>query len=300
MTVLGLGTYRCRDAEFSARVAAAAGCPLIDTAAVYGAGTHQRAIAPILRRYPKVRVATKIGHMTAKQARTATAAGALPSVNLRHSIMPSYVRHQLAASAAELGRERLDFVYLHNPDHGGASDRDGLHQRIRSAMVELEWARTDGLIGGYGIATWSGFTDGAFTVDSLVALARQAAGGPNTSFAAIQLPVSLVEITPIAQALAGFGPIAEAQRAGLEVWASAPLHGGELVHLVNDALAAFIRQSATAAEAALAVAASTPGLTGVLLSTSNAEHWNRAAHAVARLLPPPRLREISDLLTRAI
>ncbi|MFI6578391.1 aldo/keto reductase [Nocardiopsis sp. NPDC050513] len=299
MTLLGLGTYRSRDVVTSAAIAAAAGCPLIDTAPAYGKGTHQAALAPILKEHPRVRIATKVGHMTTGQACAALVGGVLTEdeAATRHSIAPAYARHQVGMSRAELQRPMLDLVYLHNPDHHHNGDRQGLHARIREAFTALEEARTEGLLLGYGVATWSGFRDSAFTVPELACLAEEAAGGPRTGLAAVQLPVSMVQIDPIRHALAGTGPIIAARDAGWEVWGSAPLHGGELPARINDHLADYIATGTDPARAALLVAAATPGLTGVLLSTTNTNHWRQAAETVTGpRLSPLRLKDLCDLL----
>ncbi len=294
---LGLGTYRTDDAAASARIAVAAGGVLIDTAPVYGHGTHHRALAPVLADHPNTRVSSKLGHMTADQAQTAQAAGVLTDeeAHQRHSIAPAYVRHQAQLTMSELGRAP-DVLYLHNPDHHAHGDRARLHAHVRDAFTELERARDRGFLLGYGVATWSGFA-GAFTVADLVRLSREASGGAQSGLAAIQLPVSLVNIAPIKDALNGTGALIEAREAGLQVWASAPLHGGKLVQLVNVRLAHYISEGISPAEAALLVTTSAPGLTGMLISTSSTEHWeSAAATASGPLLPETRLKDISDLL----
>src|SRR5690606_36977057 len=178
--LLGLGTYRCRDVRKAAGIAAAAGCPLIDTAPVYGNGAAQQQLAPVLAVYPKLRVSTKIGHMTVQQARRAVRAGAIrqEEVHNGHSIHPDYVDFQLRENIAELGRPAIDLVYLHNPERFGDTDPELLHTALRSAFERLEKACADGVIDGYGVATWSGFKDGAFTVPRLAKLAQEAAGSP--------------------------------------------------------------------------------------------------------------------------
>jgi aryl-alcohol dehydrogenase-like predicted oxidoreductase len=258
--LLGLGTYRCRDVRKAAGIAAAAGCPLIDTAPVYGNGAAQQQLAPVLAAYPKLRVSTKIGHMTVQQARRAVRAGAIrqEEVHNGHSIHPDYVDFQLRENIAELGRPAIDLVYLHNPERFGDTDPELLHTALRSAFERLEKACADGVIDGYGVATWSGFKDGAFTVPRLAKLAQEAAGSPETGLTAVQLPVSLVEITAMEEAVHQRGPIVEAVDRGLEVWAAAPLHGGELVSLVNRSLADFIAPGVPPVVAALMAVAATP------------------------------------------
>ncbi len=297
MTVIGMGTYRSRDAVTSASIAASDGCPLIDTAPVYGGGTHQVAIAPVLRDHPEVRVSTKVGYMTEGQARVAFTSTALSEEEaaFRHSIAPDYVRHQVAMSRTELKRTSPDLVYLHNPEHHH-EERGDLHQRLRSAFAVLEDLYASGGIGGYGVSTWNGFESGTFTLADLLRLAEEAAGGPETGLSAIQLPVSMVKIAPVHQALAGSGPIAQADEAGLEVWASAPLHGGELLRLINPSLAEAVHPGASPVEAALKFASSVPGLTGVLISTTDSAHYKQAVEAIREPLPDHRLKELCDVL----
>lgn len=297
MRLLGLGTYRSRDAATSARIAAAAACPLIDTAPVYGNGTHEHGIAPVLADYPTVQVATKVGHMSRTQAEQAHRAGALNAAEVRtlHSISPGYVRYQIDRSRAATGRTVLDLVYLHNPERH--THHHDLRHRLREGFLALEQARAHGVLAGYGVATWSGFSHAHFTIQDLLTLAREAAGSPETGLAAIQLPVSMVEISPVHQVLAGTGPIACAREAGLQVWGSAPLHGGDLLPHLTQELADAVEPGWTRAQAALRFAASVPGITGVLVSASSREHWAQAHTAVT--CPPlaePHLKDLCELL----
>ncbi|MGW1037383.1 hypothetical protein ACWD4Z_34980 [Streptomyces antibioticus] len=67
----------------------------------------------------------------------------------------------------------------------------------------------------------------------LLALAAEAADGQRHHKVAVQLPVSLVMMAPIVQALHGQRPLPAADGAGLRVTASALLHGGELPGMVG-------------------------------------------------------------------
>lgn len=299
MVQLGMGTYRCRDVTTAARAAVAAGVRVIDTAPVYARGDAHAQLARLLLDHPDVRVSTKASHMTARQAEAARQARVITSQEAArcHSINPAYLEHRIAANLAELGRKRLDLLYLHNPEHDVHGDRDQLRKQLTQAFTVCEQAAHQGEIAGYGIATWSGFSSDAFTIQDLLAAATDAAGSAQTHLRAIQLPVNLVQITPLAQALCGVGPITQAAEAGLEVWASAPLSGGELTSLVTADLADFISSGSTPAAAALAAVASTPGLTGALLSASTPAHWQDALTAV-RCLPIPHthLQDICRVL----
>ncbi len=294
MTELGLGTYRCRDVAAAATMAIRAGATVIDTAPVYAAGYAQSALSDLLADHPQVRVSTKIGYLTTAQAKQAAAAGVLHHLDIRHCIEPAYVVHQLAVNAAELGHAPVALTYLHNPDHGHTNRRD-LLARIGVAFWVLHRAVITGRIGGYGVATWNGFTDRSFTVSELHDAATQA-GDPD-GLAAIQLPLSLVNLAPIADTLRGRGPIADATSAGIQAWASAPLHGGQLAQLVTPDLAELIHPGLSPAQAALHVVASTPGLAGVLISTTDPAHWRQATQVVALpALAPERLEEICAVL----
>ncbi|MFK0282761.1 hypothetical protein ACIQVL_20195 [Streptomyces sp. NPDC090499] len=103
---------------------------------------------------------------------------------------------------AQFGRKRLDLVLLHNPERFQRGDRPGLHRAIRDACVVLEEETAAGHVAGYGIATWVGLEEAAFTVEEVLALAGEAVGGQQDHhLAAVRLPVNLVLVTSIVQAL---------------------------------------------------------------------------------------------------
>ncbi|MGW2463731.1 aldo/keto reductase [Streptomyces sp. NPDC001761] len=194
------------------------------------------------------------------------------------------------------GHDRLDLVLLHNPERAHLGDRPALHRAIRDAFAVLEEAVAAGHVTGCGIATWAGLEE-AFTVGELLALAAEAAGGTEHHLAGVQIPVSLVMITPIEQALRSRGSLPTAAGASLRVMASAPLHGGELPGMVDQELADLIRPGLTSAQACVLAVASCPGVTDVLLAASGASHWKEAADAVAQpSLSTAELREITDVL----
>ncbi|WP_426570379.1 aldo/keto reductase [Streptomyces canus] len=278
---------------------AASGAQWIDTAPNYATGRAQTLLAPALAAHPSLRASTKAGYFTAAVGADAVNAGVLTEdqVLAGHSLAPAYVRWQTRRNREQLGRERLDLVLLHNPERAHLSDRLALHRAIQQAFVVLEEEVAAGHVAGYGVATWAGLQEEAFTVGELLALASEAAGGTEHHLVAVQLPVSLVMMTPIVQALHGRGPLPAAADAGLRVMASAPLHGGELPGMVDQELADLIRPGLTPAQACVLTVASCPGVTDVLLAASGAPHWTEAADAVAQpSLTAAQLREITDVL----
>ncbi|MFI9569367.1 aldo/keto reductase [Streptomyces rishiriensis] len=295
---LALGTYRCRAIPEAAARAAASGAQWIDTAPNYATGQAQTILAPALTAHPSLRIATKAGYFTAATGADAVNAGVLTEDQAvtGHSLTPQYVRWQTGRNREQLGRERLDLVLLHNPERAHPGDRPALHAAMRDAFVVLEAEAAAGNVAGYGVATWAGLEEEAFTVGQLLALATEAAGGRH-HLVAVQLPVSLVMMAPIVQALDGRGPLPAAAGAGLRVMASAPLHGGELPGMVDQELADLIRPGLTPAQACVLAVASCPGVTDVLVAASGAPHWREAADAVSQpSLTAAKLREITGVL----
>ena len=295
---LALGTYRCQAIPEAAARAAASGAQWVDTAPNYATGQAQTLLAPALVAHPSLNVSTKTGYFTAAIGTDAVNVGVLTEDQAAagHSLAPNYVRWQTGRNRAQLGRDRLDLLLLHNPERAHPGDRLALHQAMRDAFAVLEEEVVAGNAAGYGVATWAGLQEEAFTVGELLALAAEAAGGQH-HLVAVQLPVSLVMMTPIAQALDGRGPLPAAAGAGLRVMTSAPLHGGELPGMVGQELADLIRPGLTPAQACVLTVASCPGVTDVLLAASGAPHWREAADAVAQpSLTAAKLREITGVL----
>ncbi|MFJ9361595.1 aldo-keto reductase family protein [Streptomyces mirabilis] len=110
---------------------------------------------------------------------------------------------------------------MHNPERAHPGDRSALHSAIRDAFAILEEVAA-GRVAGYGVATWAGLEEEAFTLGVLLALAAEAAGGQHHHLVAVQMPVSLAMMTPIARALHGRRPLPAAADVGLRVMASAP------------------------------------------------------------------------------
>ncbi|WP_327222612.1 aldo/keto reductase [Streptomyces platensis] len=161
---LALGTYRLREVATAVRRAAA--CPStawVDTAPNYLAGRAHRLLAPVLTDHPGMQVSTKVG-FPAPGAAAAVAAGVLPpeAAERGHSLAAGYVRWQVERNRAALGRACLDTVFLHNPER--TDDPAVLPIVLREAFAVLEEAAVAGHLSTYGIATWSGFTEGLLTV----------------------------------------------------------------------------------------------------------------------------------------
>ncbi|MGW0789792.1 aldo/keto reductase [Streptomyces sp. NPDC002911] len=292
---LAAGTYRCRDVPRSVAAAVNAGTTWIDTAPNYGSGTAEASLRPVLDECPQVYVSTKVGFVPDFDRQAAREAGVLPEGREQgHCLMRPYVAWQLARSRARLGRAP-DLVFVHNPEHG-RTDRGEVSRTLTEAFEGLESAADVGKIGGYGVATWAGLSSGLFTISELMTLAERA-GGPRHHFRAVQFPVSLIHLVVVAAALDGRGALAEAREAGLDVFASAPLGGGDLIDAMTEKLVRTIDPTASPVQAALLVGLSAPGVSQVLLSASTPAHWADAMGAGAlEPLSPDRLRKVIDVL----
>ncbi|WP_436787923.1 aldo/keto reductase [Yinghuangia sp. YIM S10712] len=290
---LGLGTHRCPDVTASARMAVVAGARWIDTAPNYAGGLAEQALAPVLAEHPHVRVSTKAGFLPRRVLDAIMDQRLLPARPAGgHSLAPQVLRLQVTRSRHELGCTP-DLVFVHNPEHplwapevDARADTRAVLAGLLTAFDVLEEEASAGRIGGYGVATWSGFSDGLLSIDALLAMARTV-GGAGHHLHAVQLPLSLIEFAAVDQAWAGCGPVAEAHAAGLDVFASAPLHGGAVLTVLTPAAIDLLTPGGTAAQAALALLATTPGVTRILLSTRSVEHWHDAARALEFPAPTP-------------
>lgn len=113
----------------------AAGVTLIDTADAYGAGHAERALRPVLAAHPDVLIATKFGNVIDEPTRQLTGV----------DVTPEHVRSAAQASAARLGRDRIDLLQLHTPDISVTQAED--------VLAALERLVDDGIIAWYGVST---------------------------------------------------------------------------------------------------------------------------------------------------
>ncbi|MFF1630987.1 aldo/keto reductase [Streptomyces sp. NPDC058272] len=127
----------------------AGGIRCFDTAPHYGIGLSERRLGAILRDRPRAEytVSTKVGRLLAP-----TDAGgddladgfAVPATHRRvWDFSADGVRRSLDASLERLGLDRVDAVYLHDPD-------DHAEQAFREGYPALEKLRSEGVIGAIG------------------------------------------------------------------------------------------------------------------------------------------------------
>ncbi|MCS6912183.1 MAG: aldo/keto reductase [Myxococcales bacterium] len=220
---LGLGTYlgqsteqddvRCRNAVLTCLQA---GVNLIDTAINYRAQRAERSIGEALLQLHRlgmerqeVVLCTKAGYLPfdgtvprdaeAYLRRTYIDSGLVPReaiVGGCHCLHPDYLRDQLQRSLRNARIAAWDVFYLHNPETQlDEVSRQEFERRMVAAFALCEQLCSEGLIGRYGCATWSGLLrppteQGHLSLERLCALAREA-GGAGHRFRVVQLPLSL-------------------------------------------------------------------------------------------------------------
>ena len=208
------------------------GLNLIDTAANYRCGLAEAALGCALHRLSaegqlrrdEVMIVSKGGYLLTND-------GNEPN---RYSIAPESLATQLRRTLSRLGVTALDAYLLHNPEEDlVVSGRKRFEDGIRRACFFLEGAYADGLIGGYGVATWDALRlspdqDAHMGLCRLKELAAEAAGSAD-HFHFVQLPVSLVALEALlpVQRLRGqlVSTLVVAEELGLMVLGSAALGG---------------------------------------------------------------------------
>ena len=323
LSSIGLGTYLGRsdertDAGYAAAVdrALALGCNVLDTAVNYRDQRSERALGAALEKLvqdgavgrEQVVVATKGGFLPGDSGRPGGPEAYVEQELLRpgvirvddvvagcHCMTPGYLRHQLAASLANLRLAAVDVYYVHNPETQLPEvSRSEFERRIRDAFAALEEEVADGHIGVYGTATWNGYraAPGApdhLELEALVDAAHDVAGDDH-HFRAVQLPVNLAmpEAATAATQRRGDGtaPLLDVAAAhGIVVMASASLLQARLARgLPAEVRAALGAELQSDAQRALQFTRSLPGLTTALVGMSNPQH---AEENLALVQVPP-------------
>jgi aryl-alcohol dehydrogenase-like predicted oxidoreductase len=309
LSSIGLGTYLGKhddatDALYLTAImrAVEAGCNVIDSAINYRCQRSERAIGRALIemiragtcRRDEVLIATKGGFIPYDGAppRDGYAyiqkAFVMPGIFRPsdvvadcHCMTPTYLRHQIDASLANLGIACLDLYYLHNPETQlDQVSREEFMARMRVAFTTLEEAVTQGKLRLYGTATWEGYrvpptSKGHLSLEALVRLAEEV-GGKNHHFKAIQLPYNLGMLEALVektQSLNGSATsLLEAAKAlNIYVMISAPILQGKLARGLPAELHQVLGDG-TDAQRSLQFVRSTPGIGTALIGMKQAEH----------------------------
>lgn len=210
-----------------------------------------------------------------------------------HCIAPAFLADQIARSRWNLGVERIDLYYVHNPEQqleGGVA-RDVFTQRLRAAFEALEAAADAGAIHAYGCATWNGLraspdAPNHLSLEQLVQTARDVAGDAH-HLRAVQIPVSLAMPEAVGlqtQVVNGVARTAleAADELGIAVVVGASLMHGRLAHDLPPAARAVFPDAPSDAACALTFARMLPHVASVTVGMRSREHVRENTEVFAR------------------
>ncbi|HKP87890.1 MAG TPA: aldo/keto reductase [Blastocatellia bacterium] len=307
---IGLGTYlghwderTDRMYQEAIRRAVEMGCNLIDSAVNYRFQRSERAIGAALKQMfdagkskrDEIVIATKGGFFAfdnepprdprewvMKNIIEKDVAQSKDIVAGSHCMTPGYLKNQLSLSLDNLGLERVDIYYIHNPETQLESvPRDEFNKRIRAAFEFLEEAATEGRIQFYGTATWNGYrlpqgSRGYLSLEEMVGIAREVAGDSHR-FRVIQLPYNLAmpeALTEANQTVDGepLSLLMAAHRLDITVMCSASIFQGKLTQSLPPFVGQALKGLKTDAQRAIQFVRSTPGVTTALVGMSQRSH----------------------------
>jgi aryl-alcohol dehydrogenase-like predicted oxidoreductase/catechol 2,3-dioxygenase-like lactoylglutathione lyase family enzyme len=333
---IGLGTYLgesddATDAAYedAIRTALGSGINLLDTAVNYRFQRSERAIGRVIAemvgagkiRREEIVIATKGGYITFDREmpanpqrwfeETYVKPGIVTADDLvegSHCMAPRWLEAMIDMSCANLGLEKLDIYYLHNPESQlAAVSREEFNARLRAAFELLERKVGERRIRCYGVATWSGFrvapNDRSYlSLAEMVKIAGEA-GGKDHHFRLIQLPYNLgmpeaftAKNQRLPDGTAG-STLAAAEATGVAVCASASLLQGRLTRGMPAILSEAFEGLDSDAQRALQFVRSTPGVNVALAGMSSAAHVTHNLATARR--PPASFEDLMKLFKNA-
>jgi aryl-alcohol dehydrogenase-like predicted oxidoreductase len=204
---VGFGCYRVdiRDPinRVALELALASGCNLIDTASNYSDGRAEELVGSVLASTgAPAFIVTKVGYITPSAARWLESKGQnthdLPdlSEHSKYSIDAELIPLLLELSRARLGRDVLDVVLLHNPEHLsalGLSDEEA-GTKILQALAALQAEIDAGRLRYFGVSSnVMATTEPGTACDFEAVIARAPAGRGIEQSMFIEFPLNLLE-----------------------------------------------------------------------------------------------------------
>ncbi|MFI1366579.1 aldo/keto reductase [Streptomyces griseochromogenes] len=269
------------------------GIRYFDTAPHYGLGLSERRLGAALRGYDRAAytVSTKVGRRLEPAAGTGDdlANGFAVPATLRRvwDFSADGVRRTLEASLDRLGLDRVDIVYLHDPDHHA-------EQAFREGYPALEKLRSEGVVGaiGAGMNQTRMLTRFVRDTDVDVVLCAGRHTLLDQSAAADLLPEALARGVPVVLGGAfNSGLLADPTPDATYDYGRAPrelLDRALLLKTVAD------RHGITLRAAALAFCAAHPAVACVLAGARSAAEVHDSAEQFATPVPDALWQELRD------
>lgn len=269
------------------------GLRYFDTAPHYGLGLSERRLGAALREHPRERytVSTKVGRRLEPADGTGDdlAGGfAVPATHRRvWDFTADGVRRTLEASLERLGLDRVDVVYLHDPD-------DHAEQAFREGYPALEKLRAEGVVGAIGAGMNQAEMLTRFVRDTDVDVVLCA--GRYTLLdqrARTELLPAAVErgVSVVIGGAFNSGLLADPRPGATYNYAQAPV---ELLEKARRMQTVADRHGITLRAAALAFCAAHPAVASVLVGARTADEVRDCAEQFATPVPAAFWQELHD------
>ncbi|MGY6019733.1 aldo/keto reductase [Streptomyces spinosirectus] len=271
----------------------AAGVRYFDTAPHYGIGLSERRLGAVLSAHPRTEytISTKVGRRLEPRdgGGDDLANGfAVPATHRRvWDFSADGVRRSLEESLTRLGLDRVDAVYLHDPD-------DHAEQAFREAYPALEKLRSEGVVGAVGAGMNQSEMLARFVRDTDVDMVLCAGRYTLLDQRALTdlLPAAQERGTSVVVGGAfNSGLLADPRPGATYNYAEAP---PELLDRALRLKALADRHGITLRAAALAFCAAHPAVASVLVGTRSADEVRDCAAQFAAPVPADFWRELRD------
>ncbi|MFF4394451.1 aldo/keto reductase [Streptomyces sp. NPDC001480] len=269
------------------------GIRYFDTAPHYGLGLSERRLGAALRDFPRAEytVSTKVG----RRLEPSDAGGddlahgfAVPATHRRvWDFSADGVRRSLEASLERLGLDRVDVVYLHDPD-------DHAEQAFREGYPALEKLRAEGVVGaiGAGMNQAGMLTRFVRETDVDVVLCAGRYTLLDQSAAAELLPAAAERgVSVVVGGAFNSGLLADPRPTATYDYTRAPAELLERALRMNEAAT---RHGTTLRAAALAFCAAHPAVASVLVGARSAHEAGDCAEQFAARVPAAFWQELRD------
>ncbi|MYV47716.1 aldo/keto reductase [Streptomyces sp. SID2888] len=272
------------------------GIRAFDTAPHYGLGLSERRLGAALRERPRTAytVSTKVGRLLEPRDADDGALDldngfAVPATHRRvWDFSADGVRRSLAESLERLGLDRVDVVYLHDPD-------DHAEQAFREGYPALERLRAEGVVGaiGAGMNQAEMLTRFARETDVDVVLCAGRYTLLDQSALTELLPAAAGRgVSVVIGGAFNSGLLADPRPGATYNYAEAP---PELLDRAQRIAEAAARHGTTVRAAALAFCRAHPAVAGVLVGARSAAEVRDCAEQFAATVPAALWRELKDL-----
>lgn len=264
-----------------------------DTAPHYGLGLSERRLGAALREHPREEytVSTKVG----RRLEPSTGGGddmangfAVPATHRRvWDFTEDGIRRTLDASLERLGLDRVDVVYLHDPD-------DHAEQAFREGYTALEKLRSEGVVGAIGAGMNQVEMLTRFVRDTDVDVVLCAGRYTLLDQSALDelLPAAVSRGTSVVIGGAyNSGLLADPRPGATYNYTQAP---GELLDRALRMKDVAERHGIGLRAAALAFCAAHPAVSSVLVGARSAHEVRDAAHQFATPVPDAFWQELRD------